>query len=634
MALQILFKREDNTKLIHWPLLLIALIAGIYFVWQLIGLRYTNHDDIYFNLYSSVFSGNYLDFADFVAKEQARLQAYINIPIILWINRFNDSGWFDMLNIGSFGIFYLSLLWLLAKMGGLRNALAIGVMTLLFFPLHYYFTFPQGYPLMFSWALACAFISAGFLFSYLEKPVLWKYALSVFLFIGSLCGSEYNFVLHPLLLVIVFWVQKERTLKFRQVMVPYILSWVIIVSTYLLFSIFARDQGADSIGRVSFGFNMISFLKTFLILQQKAFLPTALFQGIGLTSAVAQGSPDIPGVLTFSSLWTVVDWKSMIVVFLLACVACSVALHSQKLSDTLSRRYIVLFLFITILPTWILSLSSLYQDIVIKGYIQGHLTTFYSQLGFAAFLFLALAFGYNKCLKGSLLKRGVFGLSIAILASFSTLTFVYNTVNRQVMNANGQKWMAMKTLTQYLIAKPEQLKKNFYAADFWSWSGVSVIPEDSLPGLNSQNYWSEYSRSAFNVAANIVKSNTNFVGDMAGVLVKYFSTPSGVPLLILNERMGEESWRITAVASKSVRGVIEYGRDNNGQKKQAKLDQWICNTTHCMCTWREERFLDPENISFIPVDKGPQSLIAQFMIGRNGQYALLKNTSNMRESIE
>lgn len=34
------------------PLIVTTIVAGAYLVWQLIGLRYANHDDINFNLYA------------------------------------------------------------------------------------------------------------------------------------------------------------------------------------------------------------------------------------------------------------------------------------------------------------------------------------------------------------------------------------------------------------------------------------------------------------------------------------------------------------------------------------------------------------------------------------------------------
>jgi hypothetical protein len=80
-------------------LALFFILVSVYFSWQLVGLRYTNHDDIYFNLYASVFDGNYLGFAKSVANDQARLQAYINMPIVLWASHFARSNLYDAINI-------------------------------------------------------------------------------------------------------------------------------------------------------------------------------------------------------------------------------------------------------------------------------------------------------------------------------------------------------------------------------------------------------------------------------------------------------------------------------------------------------------------------------------------------------
>jgi hypothetical protein len=143
--------------------LLISIIALAYLSWQLIGLRFTNHDDIYFNLYSKVYLGNYFDFAENTALQQARLQAFINMPIVLWANSFQGSVWFDVINISAFAFLYASIIYFFSILIGKIDAFLLASMTIVTFPLHYYFTFPQGFPVMASWGLAFAFISAGML---------------------------------------------------------------------------------------------------------------------------------------------------------------------------------------------------------------------------------------------------------------------------------------------------------------------------------------------------------------------------------------------------------------------------------------------------------------------------------------
>lgn len=119
-------------SLIFLPLI-VTTVAGVYPSWQLVGLRYTNHDDIYLNLYSWIFSGNplnfvihddYLSFIGNVAYSLTRLHIYVGLPISLWVDKLTDSVLFDILNTGTFGALYISLIWLLIKIWSVRDVLA------------------------------------------------------------------------------------------------------------------------------------------------------------------------------------------------------------------------------------------------------------------------------------------------------------------------------------------------------------------------------------------------------------------------------------------------------------------------------------------------------------------------------
>jgi hypothetical protein len=595
-----------------------AFLAGVYFAWQLIGLRYTNHDDIYFHLYSWVFSGDYLSFAKNVAYKQARLQAFINMPIILWVNNLSDSVLFDILNIGSFCVLYLSLIWVLCKIGSVRDSLAIATVTLFLFPLHYYFTFPQGYPVMALWGLAFALISAGLLVSHLKQPKLWKLLLSVFLFTSSLWGPEYNFVLHPTLLLIIFLTQGKINFTYlRKTTWPYATGWAVSVAVYLSFSMISRESGADAYGRVSFGFDFIAWLKTFLILEQKSFLPSALWSGIRFTSATAQGSPEIPALLMFSNLWHGThDWFSIAVVFVLTFFIFMMIFYWQKLSIKSIRFYSIFFACLAIIPCLVVAGSTHYQIIVLKGYLQGHLVSFYSQLGLSGLVFLLLAYICNANSR-NYLKPSVVAFSAIILASFATLTFIYNNVNRQVITANKQKWEAMYELTTFVQSDFQNLKgRVFYAPAFWSTSGVSSIPGDSP--FNGVNYWSEYAEKVLNTPLKI----TNSDGDLSNeaLIVKYFSTPVGIPVVILSENLsGKQQWRMILIASRPVAGTMLFQREGNRTRKVA-IDQWKCEK-QCVNTWNESASIQPLSMDFVPDDHGPARLLAQYMLSRNNEYA-------------
>lgn len=606
-----------NKEISIVPFMILAILASLYLGWQLMGLRYTNHDDIYMNLYSWVFSEDYLSFAGHVAHGQARLQAYINMPIYLWVTHLADSVSYDVLNLGTFGVLYLSLIWALSKIGSMRDALAIAAVTLLLFPLHYYFTFPQGYPVMCARQLAFAFISAGLLGSYLQQVRLWKLLLSVFLFTCSLWGSEYSYILHPALLVIIFKAQRKTSVNFfKKIAWPYVLGWVISIAAYLCFSIILRKNGAGHIyPGTAFGFDFFAGLKTFLILQKKAFLPFALWNGISLSSAVDQGSPEIPGLLTYFSLWHEThDRLSLAVVFILAFIIFTKLLCWQKISSISIRYYVIFFACLAILPCLVLSGSAQYQVIIVKGYIQGHLASFYIQLGLSGLFFLFLTFICNT-LHSTSLKLLSITLSAIILAGFTTTTFIYNNINRQVMSANMQKWGAMQQLTAFVeFVRPDLNGKIFYAPAFWSISGVSSIPGNSP--FNGENYWTGYVKAALSSSIEITNTDKLSSNDLN---VQYFSTPAGIPLLVLSEKLSKDQhWRITLIASQPMAGISLDQRSGNTIKK-IEIGQWKC-TRFCVNTWKEDMAFRPDSFKFIPLDHGYARLLAQFVMQRHSAY--------------
>ena len=505
------------------------------------------------------------------------------------------------------------------------------MVTLLLFPLHYYFTFPQGYPVMCARQLAFAFISAGLLGSYLQQDRLWKLLLSVFLFTCSLWGSEYSYILHPALLVIIFKAQRKSSTEcFKKIAWPYVVGWVISIAAYLCFAIIVRKNGAGDIYvGTTFGLDFLASLKTFLILQQKAFLPFALWNGISLSSSVAQGSPEIPGLLTYSSLWHGAhDRLSIAVVFILAFIIFTTLLYWQKISSISIRYYVIFFACLAILPCLVLSGSAQYQVIVVKGYIQGHLASFYIQLGLSGLFFLFLTFICNT-LHSTSLKLLSIALSAIILAGFTMTTFIYNNINRQVMSANMQKWGAMQQLTSFVaFDRPDLKGKTFYAPAFWSISGVSNIPGNSP--FNGENYWTGYVKAALSSSIKITNTAKLSSNDLN---VQYFSTPAGVPLVILSEKLSKNPhWRITLIASQPIAGISSYQRGGNTIKKIG-VEQWKC-TKLCVSMWNEDFSFEPDSIKFNPANYSHTRLLAQFMMPRNGSYGHPFDYHSKKEPID
>ena len=594
---------------------LCVVLAGVYLAWQLIGLRHTNHDDIFFDLYSYVFSGDYLSFARETAAKQARLQAYVNMPIILWADHLGDSRFYDVLIIAGVATVYVALAWALKGILGLVTALGLMAATVMMFSLHYYFTFPQGYPVMGPLGLVLALSAAGLIGSYMGRPARGKYWGALLLFAGSLWGPEYNYVLHPLILLLV--VVSFRPIQFNRLVrltMPFALIEILSLLPYVLFSIGSRTSGADTDGRVALSLNVGAWANTFLTLLVKAFLPTALWGGVQLNTANAQGVPEMPALLTYSSLWSALDDRwSLLILYPLFFFFFAVIIRCSRMSARAFVFSSIAFLLLGILPALIVSASGHYQSLVAQGFLQGHLISFHSQLGLSGLLFIVVL-AVCKLRRERWYRICTIAICSACLATVAATTFVYNLANRQAMMANKQKWEAASVLVGYLHDNRADLEASvLFAPAYWTESGVSSIPLGKMPSGN--NYWSEYAEKVLGSKVRMTKTVTESTD---GLVADYVSTPVGIPVASLFERSAASGvWRVTMIARAPVAGSV-VTRQSGKPLLQGMTETWICQM---YCTIVLDVPAGPDEIVFLPLDGGPVGLLAQFLVPRDMAYA-------------
>ena len=446
---------SNESKIKNNPLyrltLTIFTFAIAYVSWQLIGLRFTNGDDIQYYTYLHLYSEDYWGYLHYLYKNTARVFAVFTTPVWLWALSLADSFLFDLVNITSFILLIFSITLFLSKIIRKSDALILMSAITMMFPLHYYHTFPQGYPVYMTLGPICGFISASLFASYLSNPNKLKHYGAAIIFTCSLWGYEFNFILHPLLLLTVLLLKKDHLMNLKSFLSlawPFLTGWVLSVIVYLAFSVIAREDGGDLSGRVSFGFNFFTWMKTFLILQDNSFLPISLINGVYLKTAASQGVPDLPIMLSYASLLraSIGDY-SLLLVLTSSIVVFYTLLKLQKIDNNITIC-IIIFLFIAVIPAMCVSVSQHYQHIVSEGWIQGHPTTFYSHVGFTGLLFLFFSVAVNKA---RLKKQPVILILATVILSFcSTFTFVYNNMNRQVMMANKQKWDAMDMFISHM----------------------------------------------------------------------------------------------------------------------------------------------------------------------------------------
>lgn len=590
----------------------LSLLAVGLICWQLAGLRFTNHDDIYWHLASHAYPDHW-GYALKVAFNQARLQALVNLPIALWIEGLQESPWLDVLNLMSVLLLYAAVATFVSTLVGLREGLCVVAAAALLFPLHFYFTFPQGYPVMWTWGLACALIAATLLHSHLRSPAIWKIALSALLFLVSLWGSEYNFVLHPALLIIVFAAQGWPGWKigyWTRKAWPYALAWIGTIGAYLIFSMYARQGAADADGRVTMSLDPAAWAETFLRLEVKSWLPAGLIHGITLINDYPLGGVETPQVLKYTTLATAfADGTSTAIIFLLFLLAFIALLRLQDLrfESVRVRALAAALASLAVIPCAVLALSSHYQNIVNSGHIQGHMATFMAQLGLSGLAFVVLACLYNRVAPKR--RLAVLLCAASLLALIGTFTIIYNNANRQLMMANVQKWQAMQQLATYIHAERKDLKKREVSVpSLWLRIGVSQMP----PIMANRNYWGEYTRILLKKKLTIVRGPP----EPGAVFAKHFATPEGTALVAMNDALG----RTTLLAARPVTGTFTYKQDGVPKTYVVNASHWKC-ARQCVAEVDIPREVMHLSLFFKAEDPGRRRLVSQFFMPRSEGYA-------------
>jgi hypothetical protein len=591
--------------------MLLFAAAAIYAGWQLVGLRYTNSDDIFFCLYAYIFDGRLLEFANWIAQFQARIQAFINMPMMLLVDGLSSSVIYDFLNVGSFWLIYTAFAWLLAEIGCATGATCLAAISLVLFPLHYYFTFPQGYPVVECWSLIVGLASAALLASSRLSPSRWKFTLALVTFTASLFGPEYNFALHPFFIALALYASPRGSRGIARRAAPFIGCWVISLAIcvgYGTYQHLTRPTAAITTPV----FNPLAMWRTFWVLQEHAFLPAGLVTGISLDAAGVHSQSRLPNLLRYTSLFTAqTDWNSLVIVFCLAWGFCTTALVRSRMPYASLYRAGALCVAIVVVPSMVLSASGVYQFNVLGGYVQGHLATFYTQMGGAGLMVLVCQLLCRRLDgRARLLAAGLLGV---VLATDACVTFVYNNLNRQVMSANRQRWDAFRDLAKFVASdRPDLVNQSILAPDFWRAVGVSSIPGVRI--ADGPNYWTVYSRVVLQAPMLLVPQSEAVAAAMPRAA--FFAMPAGYPVTFLLEDGGTSS-RLTLLASRPIAGRI-VGRT---PVINVLPIEWTCRSV-CSTTI----FLAPganlADLQFLSQTEGPRRLLNQFFLNRNGAFAL------------
>jgi len=281
-----------------------------------------------------------------------------------------------------------------------------------------------------------------------------------------------------------------------------------------------------------------------------------------------------------------------------------------------TRKFcLVAALLIAVIPTGVVSLSAVYQAMVPPGYIQGHITSFLSQLGLTAAVWVICAWLVD-------LSRGHARIACAligaiILSAMVTTLFLYNNLNRQSMNASMQRWSAFTALTNYIYDQRSDLvAKTFYMPEFTQTYAVTAAPGPLPPYYI--NYWESFSAATLKHPIHAVAPRSDDID--GSVYATYFSVPSGQPVVVILEQPRDgHAGQLTAISPVPLAGELIHGTSS-------RLKGWICDTV-CVLHWTEDQKVALNSLALKLDDKGTESLLGQFILSRHGAFGRLEAAS-------
>lgn len=461
-----------------------------------VGLRHMNSDDNVYqlravNFFSQPFSLEII-FRTITMKPRLRI---FNTFIEHVMGSLQESSiLYDVMNISSFVVFLLALGWVMQRFVSFRFALFSLFAISALFPLHFFYTIPQSYPVEFIWTLGCLCLAVGTLDHGIQSGSRRWQALGLALFFLSLNGQEYHLILCPLVAVVAVGyrtITEGKPIPWRVVIAGGVV-YGLFVGLFLANYLYHRSMLAEGYQHLVVSFDGVAGGTTLLKLYRTSILAIGLGEGIRLMSAFPQNGISFPAEFTYELFFTgPQDWASMALVF--ACA--SVCWYLMLTRITLKNAQLVLVatvgLLFAFVPAAVVSVSKLYQKLLPNNFVNGHITSFHVHIGITLLL-LAVAIWVMQMRKPLVLQVLLVVCLVGGAASYQTVVFRYNSSNRQLMNYAMQRWDAIRLLGLYHYAEPGLKRDVSYASStLQTRLGVAGAPSS---GKGKPIYWTNYAQ--------------------------------------------------------------------------------------------------------------------------------------------
>ena len=516
----------------RWLPVAFALVGCLLSGWMLIGIRLTNHDDIFFDLLALNPDVGLGQAGWWVATNFGRrISHLLNAPVSMLSLRVMDQGSLgDAVLLGQLAVLVGGTGLLLRRLVGDAAACGWAMCIVGGYALHWYFMPPLGYPLHGLNSLTLISISLLALQRYIDRGGKAWLALSLMLSASGSIWPEYNFVLVPLAtLTMIFLGRVTWTARLRLAS-PYLVIWLLAVLSFVAFR-WVLPPAQDE-ARMSLAFDPAAWLTAVGVLLGKGLLPSAMLKGIHLHTLGPPVMPSLPSELNAVVLWRLMVSAPLGFSLVFSFWTTGFFIVFRRLEVRRAGLWLLLAGggVLMLVPVGVLALTAEYQRNLRLGYLQGALVTAHAQVGFLTLVFAAAA-QLALCWRRWPLQVG---LALA-LAALCTSAMAYNLINRDGMAANRQRWFAFALLA---AAMPDGT--HLHAPSLWAPTAVAVIPEGLPFGMG--NYWTERARLAHGKDIAVAdKEREPQPGDLRA---SFGVRPDGIPVLLL--RRNGRAWLLAA----------------------------------------------------------------------------------------
>ena len=558
-----------------------------------VGLRHMNSDDNVYQLKSKDFFSQPMTF-DVIFQtitKKARLRIFNTFIEHVMGSLQESSVLFDVINISSFVVFLLALGWVLQRFVSFRFALISLFAISALFPLHFFYTIPQSYPVEFIWTLGCLCLAVGTLDHGLQSGSRRWQALGLAFFFLSLNGQEYQLILCPLVAIVAVGyrtITEGKPIPWRVVIAGGVV-YGLFVGMFLANYLYHRSMLAEGYQHLVVSFDGVAWGTTLLKLYRTSILAVGLGEGIRLMSAFPQNGISFPAEFTYERFFMgPQDWASMALVF--ACA--SVCWYLMLTRIVLKNAQLILvatvgFLFVFV-PTAVVSVSKLHQKLIPNNFVNGHITSFHVHIGITLLL-LATAIWAMQMRKPLVLQVMLVVCLVGGAAAYQTVVFRYNTSNRQLMNYAMQRWDAIRLLGLYHDAEPGLMRDISYASStLQTRLGVAGAPSS---GKGKPIYWTKYAQAVVGIPVAFYYEKPS--SSPSYPRFEYATGERGEPLVFVLDRCSDAS--CVEVVTLSTEPIAATLHVSTRTTEKLTASSWECAT---VCIVR--RKISYEDVLIVP----------------------------------